>query len=215
MIIFGTKTSASVIKTGEFNCPNCQNKRNYKLKRFKKYIHIFFIPIIQTDSLGDSLECGFCLINYVPGTVLSKDEYSPENLLSTTISVNYWGTPTTFGKRLGAYLIDMIFIYVVLFALVSLELGILRLLIGFIYFLGCDLLLKGSSFGKLLLQMKVSELDKDKLPTTMKLLMRNVVKGICSFFPPIYLIALSNDNVQTLHDKAANTIVIDKLGNTI
>lgn len=216
MIIFGTKTIPSVIKTGEFNCPNCQNKRNYTLKRFKKYFHIFFIPLIPTDNLGDGLECGYCLTNYVPGTVLSKDEYSPENPLGNNFSGNYLGmSPTTFGTRLGAYLIDIIFIYFLIFTLESLKVGILLSLTGFIYFLGCDLLLKGSSVGKLILKIKVSELDEDKLPTTMKLLIRNVVKGICSFFPPIYLIALSTENVQTLHDKAANTIVISKLGNTM
>ncbi|MFV8327698.1 zinc-ribbon domain-containing protein [Flavobacterium sp. ZS1P14] len=62
MIIFGTKTIPSVIKTGEFNCPNCQNKQNYTLKRFKKHFHIFFIPLIPTDNLGDGLECDYCLI---------------------------------------------------------------------------------------------------------------------------------------------------------
>lgn len=215
MIIFGTKSIPSVIKTGEFNCPNCQNKRNYTLKRFKKYFHIFFIPLIQTDNLGDGLECSNCFTNYVPGTVLSKDEYTPENPLGN-FSGNYLGmSPTTFGIRLGAYLIDVIFIYFVILTLVSLKVEMLFSLIGFIYFLGCDILLKGSSVGKLILKIKVSELDENKLPTTMKLLIRNVVKGICSFFPPIYLIALSSKNVQTLHDKAANTIVISKLGNTI
>lgn len=216
MIIFGTKTIPSVIKTGEFNCPNCQNKRNYTLKRFKKHFHLFFIPLIPTDNLGDGLECDYCLTNYVPGTVLSKDEYSPENPLGNNFAGNSLAVrPTTFEKRLGAYLIDLIFIYLVIFALVSFEAGLLFSLIGLIYFLGCDLLLKGSSIGKLILKIKVSELDEDKLPTTIKLLIRNVVKGICSFFPPIYLIALSSKNVQTLHDKAANTIVIGKLGTTI
>ncbi|MFV8327699.1 RDD family protein [Flavobacterium sp. ZS1P14] len=85
-------------------------------------------------------------------------------------------SPTTFGKRLGAYLIDIIFIYFVILALVSLKVGMLLSLIGFIYFLGCDIVLKGSSVGKLILKIKVSELDEDKLPTTMKLLIRNVVK---------------------------------------
>ncbi|MBK8442985.1 MAG: RDD family protein [Sphingobacteriales bacterium] len=209
MLIFGTKTIPTTIKTGEFQCPNCQDKRSYTLKRFKKYFHIFFIPLIPTDNLGDSLDCNYCSTSYIPGTILSKGEYSPENPLGNNFTGNYLEMiPTTFGTRLGAYIIDLILIQVITIALASMKLGIFLSLFNFIYFLACDIMFEGSSVGKLILKIKVSELDEDKLPTIMNLFIRNLIKGICGFFPLIYLFALSNKNVQTLHDKAAKTIVI-------
>ena len=86
----------------------------------------------------------------------------------------------------------------------------LSIFIGFIYFVCCDFIFKGSSIGKLILKIKISEIKEDNLPTATNIIIRNVVKGICGLFPPIYLVALSNEKVQTLHDKISNTIVISK-----
>jgi hypothetical protein len=211
MIVFGTKSTPSVINTGEFNCPNCQDKRNYTLKRYKKYFHIFYIPLIPMDNLGDSLECQKCSSSYVPGSILTRDEYSPENPVGNNNSANYLGIfPSAFGTRLGAYVLDLILIYLLIAAATFLTSGLLTIFIGFIYFVCCDFIFKGSSIGKLILKIKISEIKEDNLPTATNIIIRNVVKGICGLFPPIYLVALSNEKVQTLHDKISNTIVISK-----
>lgn len=216
MIIFGTKTIPTALKKGEFNCPNCQKKRKYTLQRFKKYFHIFFIPLIPIDGLGDGLECGYCLSNYIPGTVLPIEEYSPDNPLGSNFSGNYLSLiPTTFVTRLGAYTIDLILIYLLILALAYLKIEMFFSIIGFVYFVGCDFLLKGSSIGKSIFKIKISDLEEDKLPAALNLLLRNIVKGICILFPPIYLFSLTNEKVQTLHDKVANTIVINKINSNI
>lgn len=210
MIVFGTKNTPSVINTGEFNCPNCQDRRNYTLKKNKKYFHVFFIPLIPMDNLGDSLECQKCSSSYVPGSILSREQYSPENPSGNNNSAIVGIFPSAFGTRLGAYVLDLILIYLLIFAATFLTSGSFTLFIGFIYFLCCDFLFKGSSIGKLILKIKISEIKDDNLPTATNIILRNLVKGICGLFPPIYLVALSNEKVQTLHDKASNTIVIGK-----
>jgi hypothetical protein len=108
-MIFGTKSSPMIIKRGEFNCPNCQKKTNYILRRTKVFFHIWFIPLIPIGRKGDSLECERCYTDYIPGTVIPPNEYLPDNPLG-----DYEGMAIApFSKRLGAFGIDYILLMIV------------------------------------------------------------------------------------------------------
>ena len=52
--------------SGEFNCPNCNSLRPYKLKRYAKYFTLFFIPLFQIKNLGEQVECQKCFMSFKP-----------------------------------------------------------------------------------------------------------------------------------------------------
>jgi len=77
MIFFGTKGVKSTLKSGEFNCPQCNNTQNYKHIKVKKFFTLYFIPIIPLDSLGEYVECRNCKGTFVPN-VLDKESQNNE-----------------------------------------------------------------------------------------------------------------------------------------
>lgn len=60
MIFFGSKSRQREIASGEFDCPNCQEKRNYKQMRSSVFFTLYFIPIFPIRQLGEFVECGSC-----------------------------------------------------------------------------------------------------------------------------------------------------------
>ncbi|POY36694.1 hypothetical protein C3K47_10025 [Solitalea longa] len=215
MIIYGTKVIGNTIQTGRFNCSNCRREENYQLVKYKKFFHIFFIPLIPINNLGDQLECYCCKTAYIPGTVLSESEYNSARSASENTVVNaayFDAIPANFGKRVGAFIIDLAIIYLLTFLTVMISKSIVLLLgLGFLYFATCDLFLKGSSIGKLILSMKITEAEIDEKTTTVKIVLRNLLKGISTFFPVIFLVALLNERKQTIHDMVARTVVTDRV----
>ena len=60
MIIWGTYVTKKVISIGQFYCPGCNNHRNYKLRRPKKWGHLYWIPLIPMDEFERYVECEAC-----------------------------------------------------------------------------------------------------------------------------------------------------------
>jgi zinc-ribbon family len=60
MIIWGTYVTKKVVSTGQFYCPRCANHRSYKLRRPKKWGHLYWIPIIPMEEFGRYVECDSC-----------------------------------------------------------------------------------------------------------------------------------------------------------
>ena len=210
MIIFGTNIIETVIKTGTFHCPNCRTERNYRLKRDNRYFHLFFVPLFKSDSLDDSLDCTFCRTSYIPGTVLPENEYTRTNPLGSTSTNSTLGlTPSSIRKRIGALFIDSVLIGILALLLSLLKLESLFFVLFFAYFFICDIIFKGSSIGKKILSMQVSEYEEKEQPSVIKLFVRSLIKSICFYFPLIYFFALLNEDYQALHDKAVKTMVID------
>lgn len=215
MIIFGSKTVGSTIKSGKFDCPNCRREESYKLKNYKKYFHIFFVPLFKMQDLGDELSCFFCNTAYIPGSILSNEHYDTRNKLgelSYEENTRLGLEPCDFGKRVGAFAIDLAIIYAILLAIAVLAptFSMILMLIGFIYFIACDFVLKGSSVGKLALSIKTVDFEENQKIQPYNIILRNLIKGVCVYFPLIYLVSLLNQDKRTLHDFAAKTIVIDK-----
>jgi hypothetical protein len=64
MIIWGSKGKLKTIAEGQFYCPNCQGTRSYQRKRVAKYFTLYFIPLFQTQNLGEFIECQTCLVTF-------------------------------------------------------------------------------------------------------------------------------------------------------
>lgn len=92
MIIFSINNRFSIIETGEFYCPNCQQKRPYEWKRGKRYFALYFIPLIPMGDLGEFVECKSCY-QLFPTDVLKQK--IPLKALSVTELLN------TVEKRLA------------------------------------------------------------------------------------------------------------------
>ena len=72
LIIFGTRGVTYSAGRGDFHCPGCDARRPYEHKRVRRFITLYFIPIIPLDVIGDYVECQHCRDTYKPD-VLSYD----------------------------------------------------------------------------------------------------------------------------------------------
>ncbi len=66
MIIWGSKGKTKTIGTGTFYCPNCRSTRQFKHEKVGKYFTLYFIPLFQTEKLGEYIECQVCLMTFKP-----------------------------------------------------------------------------------------------------------------------------------------------------
>jgi hypothetical protein len=60
MIFFGTTSTTKVIGEGEFYCPQCETRRRYELKRLKRWVHLYWIPIIPLEEVSRWVNCLSC-----------------------------------------------------------------------------------------------------------------------------------------------------------
>ena len=64
MIIWGSKGKQKIVGRGHFYCPKCNSTRPYEHIRIGKYFTLYFIPIFQTQNLGEYIECKTCFTPY-------------------------------------------------------------------------------------------------------------------------------------------------------
>jgi hypothetical protein len=98
MIIWGTAGREREIDTGTFYCPKCDTQRPFTRKKVSRYFTLFFIPIFETNVLGEYLECGGCkttfkpeVLNIKPLTAEQRSVLMVKNDLSS-------GTPLQMAK---------------------------------------------------------------------------------------------------------------------
>ena len=60
IFIFGTRNVGTTKDQGTFYCPECQGYRPYKHKRVRRFISLYFLPVIPLDKLGEYVECQEC-----------------------------------------------------------------------------------------------------------------------------------------------------------
>lgn len=69
MIIFGTKATRKLLDSGTFNCPQCQDTRNFEKRRAKQWFHLYFIPLIPLKEYPPYVECKSCNATFVEGVL--------------------------------------------------------------------------------------------------------------------------------------------------
>jgi len=78
MIIFGTRGVKSTFKSGNFNCPQCQENRFYRYRKVTKFFTLYFIPLIPLGNAGEYVECSDCKGTFIPRVLINnpdKDEF--------------------------------------------------------------------------------------------------------------------------------------------
>ena len=60
MIIWGSKLRIFTERKGNFYCPECNENKNYELKKVKKYFNFLFILQVEIGNLAEYIECSEC-----------------------------------------------------------------------------------------------------------------------------------------------------------
>ncbi|WP_022703873.1 TerB family tellurite resistance protein [Pseudorhodobacter ferrugineus] len=63
-IVWGFKGRPSETAVGRFYCPDCGDHRNYRKMTVKRWFTLYWIPLFQTSTLGDYIECKTCKATY-------------------------------------------------------------------------------------------------------------------------------------------------------
>lgn len=78
MILFGNnKGLAKSIRKGDFHCPNCDSTQNFDMKRVRRYVTFYQVPIVPLEQLGDYVECLACRDTYKPKVLESQVNLDP------------------------------------------------------------------------------------------------------------------------------------------
>jgi uncharacterized tellurite resistance protein B-like protein len=78
MIIFGTRGVKSTIKSGNFNCPQCEQSTPYRHRKVRNFFTLYFIPLIPLNSAGEYVECGQCKGTFIPRVLTSNNSSNEE-----------------------------------------------------------------------------------------------------------------------------------------
>jgi hypothetical protein len=71
-IIWGNRTRATEIGMGRFVCPFCRALRTYRRKRVTRYFHLYFIPLFQTGTVAEIVQCQKCFQSWRPEVLRLK-----------------------------------------------------------------------------------------------------------------------------------------------
>jgi hypothetical protein len=66
LIIWGLRVVYRTIGQGVFYCRKCGGDRNYRHRAGRRFITVFFIPLIPLTKTGDHVQCTTCKTRYVP-----------------------------------------------------------------------------------------------------------------------------------------------------
>jgi zinc-ribbon family len=64
LIIFGLRIYFRTVGQGTFHCQRCGGDRQYRLRSGRKWIHVFFIPLIPLGQAGEFVQCDRCGTRY-------------------------------------------------------------------------------------------------------------------------------------------------------
>jgi hypothetical protein len=71
LIIWGWRVVYRTIAQGVFYCRNCGGDRNYRHRAGRRFITVFFIPLIPLNKTGEHVQCVTCKTKYVTDVLAS------------------------------------------------------------------------------------------------------------------------------------------------
>jgi hypothetical protein len=99
MIIWGSTGREIVLDRGQFFCPQCQAKRSYKHLRLARYFTLYFIPLFQTQNLGEYIKCEDCKQTFKKEVLSDGPAYEMIHLVSSILADLKSGTPIPMAQR--------------------------------------------------------------------------------------------------------------------
>lgn len=88
IVIWGSKAKTKVLGRGQFYCPQCRTLRPYEHQQLSKYFTLYFIPLFETEKLGEYVQCQGCRTPYKPEVLeLSKQSRVAEFLSTVSLQL--------------------------------------------------------------------------------------------------------------------------------
>lgn len=69
LIIWGLRVFFRTIGEGTFHCPRCGGDRRYRLRAGRRFVTLFFIPVIPLNKVGQHVRCATCGARYHQGVL--------------------------------------------------------------------------------------------------------------------------------------------------
>ena len=60
LLIFGLSVFFRTIGEGDFHCANCGGDRHYRRRIARRWLTLFFLPVIPLNGVGEVVECAAC-----------------------------------------------------------------------------------------------------------------------------------------------------------
>jgi hypothetical protein len=99
MIIWGSTGREIEIAAGQFHCPQCQAERSYKHLRLARYFTLYFIPLFETQNLGEYVKCQGCQQTFKKEVLSYKPPSEVERILYSIRADLESGTPIQMALR--------------------------------------------------------------------------------------------------------------------
>lgn len=104
LLIFGLRFYFRTIGHGSFHCQRCGGDRTYRHKSGRRWIHVFFIPVIPLDKAGEYVQCTECGTRYSPEvlalpTMAQMQAALPAGMRAAAITMLRAGDPGSSAAR--------------------------------------------------------------------------------------------------------------------
>lgn len=85
LVVFGWRSRAHTIGSGQFYCPREGGDRGYEHKEARRWFTLFFIPLIPLNRLGDYVECTGCKSTYYTSVLEAPTGASIQDVMTQAI----------------------------------------------------------------------------------------------------------------------------------
>ena len=104
LIIFGVRVYFRTIGQGTFHCQRCGGDRTYRLRSGRRWIHVFFIPLIPLGNAGEFVQCDNCGARYSRNvltlpTMAQMQAALPAGMRAAAVTMLRAGDPASSAAR--------------------------------------------------------------------------------------------------------------------
>jgi len=109
LIIWGVRVFFRTTGQGMFHCPRCGGDRRYRYRSGRRFLTLFFIPVIPLAKAGEHVQCTTCRARYHVGalrqpTAAQMQANLPAGMRAAAATMLRAGDPDSFPARHRAIL---------------------------------------------------------------------------------------------------------------
>jgi zinc-ribbon family len=107
LIIWGIRVFFRTTGRGMFHCPRCGGDRHYRYRSGRRFLTLFFIPVIPLTKAGDHVQCATCRTRYHAGvlrapTAAQMQAALPAGMRAAVVTMLRAGDTDSFPARYRA-----------------------------------------------------------------------------------------------------------------
>ncbi|GAA4229493.1 hypothetical protein GCM10022254_22100 [Actinomadura meridiana] len=69
LLVFGLTAVFRTVSEGTFHCPRCGGDRAYRRRAGRRWISVFFVPVVPLWRLGEAVVCRTCRVRFPPSAL--------------------------------------------------------------------------------------------------------------------------------------------------